>query len=163
MTIAERLVRLLTARGETLAAAESLTAGLLTATVADVPGASAVLRGGVVTYATDVKALLADVPVAVLETYGPVADITARYMALGAATRVEADWGVSLTGVAGPSAQDGHPVGEVWCGLKRPNVDDIAGVIAMRLPVDKWASRTEIRRQAVDLALELIIQSAQGD
>jgi nicotinamide-nucleotide amidase len=160
---AHRLVTLLTARGETLAAAESLTAGLLCATVATVPGASAVLRGGVVTYATDVKALLADVPENVLDTYGPVAELTARYMALGAANRVVADWGVSLTGVAGPTMQDGHPVGEVWCGVRPPGAQSIEDVTAVKLPVDPTGSRSQIRRQAVELALELLIRNVNVD
>lgn len=155
---AHEVVKLLTNRGETLAAAESLTAGLLCATVATVPGASAVLRGGVVTYATDVKALLADVPESVLDTYGPVAEITARYMALGVANKVVTDWGISLTGVAGPTMQDGHPVGEVWCGLRTPGAKSIEDVTAVELPVDRSGSRSQIRRQAVELALELLIR-----
>lgn len=162
-SVARRLVTLLSARGETLAAAESLTAGLLCATVASVPGASAVLRGGVVTYATDVKTLLADVPEDVLNTYGPVAEITARYMAFGAASRVVADWGVSLTGVAGPTMQDGHPVGEVWCGVRRPGVQTVEDVTAVRLPVEETGSRSQIRRQAVELALELLIRNLNVD
>lgn len=160
---AERLVHLLTARGETLAAAESLTAGLLCATVATVPGASAVLRGGVVTYATDVKALLADVPSAILRTYGPVAEKTAKYMAFGVAEKVLADWAVSLTGVAGPTEQDGHPVGEVWCGLCGPDAEGVEDVTAVRLQVDASGSRDEIRREAVELALELIIREVEGN
>ncbi|MFR9480451.1 CinA family protein [Corynebacterium amycolatum] len=158
-----QLVQALASRGETFAAAESLTAGLLCATVASVPGASAVLRGGVVTYATDTKALLADVPKDVLAAYGPVSELTARYMALGVANKTVADWGISLTGVAGPAMQDGHPVGEVWCGLKPPGVSDLDGVTAVRLPVNKEGSRAEIRRQAVVLALELLLQNLDGE
>lgn len=158
-----KLVQALTSRGETFAAAESLTAGLLCATVASVPGASAVLRGGVVTYATDTKALLADVPKDVLAAYGPVSELTARYMALGVANKTVADWGISLTGVAGPAVQDGHPVGEVWCGLKPPGVSYLDGVTAVRLPVNKEGSRAEIRRQAVVLALELLLQNLEGE
>lgn len=158
-----QLVQKLTARGETFAAAESLTAGLLCATVASVPGASAVLRGGVVTYATDTKALLADVPKDVLATYGPVSELTARYMALGVANKAVADWGISLTGVAGPAMQDGHPVGEVWCGLKPPGALYLDGVTAVRLPVNGEGSRTEIRRQAVVLALKLLMQKLDSE
>ena len=74
-----------------------------------------------------------------------------------------ADWGISLTGVAGPAMQDGHPVGEVWCGLKPPGISDLDGVTAVRLPVNKEGSRAEIRRQAVVLALELLLQNLDGE
>nr|WP_240394064.1 nicotinamide-nucleotide amidohydrolase family protein [Corynebacterium lactis] len=152
------LIRLLADRGETLSAAESLTAGLFCATVASVPGASAVLRGGVVTYATDVKHLLADVDLDVLEEFGPVAEITARHMALGVSRRVRSDWAVSLTGVAGPSMQDGHPVGEVWCGIKRPGDDNAADVLVTRLPIGAGLSRNQIRSVSVELAVEALVE-----
>lgn len=143
---ATRLVAALTERGETVAAAESLTAGLFTATIADVPGASAVLRGGLVVYATDLKASLAGVPSADLERNGPVHPDTARALADGARTRCGADWGVGLTGVAGPAEQDGVPVGTVHLGISGP---DGAEVTTLRLDGD----RPRIRRGAVDAAL----------
>lgn len=118
---ASDLVRTLTERGETLAFCESLTAGLASATVAAVPGASNVLRGGVITYATDLKASLAGVPEKILEGYGPVAAVTARHMARGAQTVCGSTWGVALTGVAGPDPQDGHPVGEVHIAVAGPS------------------------------------------
>ena len=105
--------------GQTVATCESLTAGLLAATLADVPGASAALRGGLVTYATDLKHTLARVPQEVLVAHGPVARETAIAMARGVRDVCGADWGVSLTGVAGPDPQDGHPVGEVWVAPAR--------------------------------------------
>lgn len=117
---AARLVAELTRRGETLAFAESLTAGLASATVASVPGASAVLRGGVVTYATDLKHSLAGVDEELLATVGPVAAETAAAMAEGARRVCGADWAVALTGVAGPQPQDRHPVGEVFIGIAGP-------------------------------------------
>lgn len=92
--------------GQTVATCESLTAGLLAATLADVPGASAALRGGLVTYATDLKHTLARVPQEVLVAHGPVARETAIAMARGVRDVCGADWGVSLTGVAGPDPQD---------------------------------------------------------
>lgn len=116
-----KLVRTLTERGETIAFCESLTAGLASATVATVPGASNVLRGGLVTYATELKATLAGVPEAVLEKHGPVAAVTARHMARGVRHACGADWGVALTGVAGPDSQDGHPVGEVHVAVAGPS------------------------------------------
>lgn len=120
VSAAPSLVRTLTERGETLAFCESLTAGLASATVATVPGASTVLRGGLVTYATDLKGFLAGVPAAVLDRHGPVSAVTARHMARGAQFVCGATWGVALTGVAGPDPQDGHPVGEVHIAVAGP-------------------------------------------
>ena len=121
-----RLVAELTRRGETLAFTESLTAGLGSATVAAVPGASAVLRGGLVTYATDLKHSLAGVDKQLLADVGPVSADTAIAMADGARRVCGADWGVSLTGVAGPDPQDGHPVGEVFVGIAGPGRETVA-------------------------------------
>ena len=158
-TRAAEVVAELTARGQTLAAAESLTAGLFCATVAGVPGASAALRGGLITYATDLKETLSDVPAETLRAHGPVAPDTARAMAAGAKRRCGADWGVALTGVAGPDAQDGHPVGEVWCGIAVPGTrgaDDGDVVVVKRLEVDPGTGRWGIRAGAVAAALELL-------
>lgn len=120
-TPAPDLVRTLTSRRETVAFCESLTAGLASATVATVPGASTVLRGGLVTYATELKSTLAGVPEKVLDSHGPVAAVTARHMARGAREKCGATWGVALTGVAGPDPQDGHPVGEVHIAVSGPS------------------------------------------
>lgn len=151
-TAAVDVIGVLTARGQTLAAAESLTAGLFCATVAGVPGASAVLRGGLITYATDLKATLADVPADTLDAVGPVAPDTARAMATGAKKRCGADWAVALTGVAGPAPQNGHPVGEVWCAIARPD----RGVVVKQLDIDADAGRWGIRTAAVARALDLL-------
>ena len=121
VSAAPDLVRTLASRGETVAFCESLTAGLASATVAKVPGASNVLRGGLITYATDLKASLAGVPWSVLEKHGPVAAVTARHMARGVREKCGATWGVALTGVAGPDPQDGHPVGEVHIAVAGPS------------------------------------------
>lgn len=153
------VVAALAARGQTLAAAESLTAGLFCATVAGVPGASAVLRGGLVTYATELKGTLAGVPADVLASVGPVAPETARAMARGVRRRCGSDWGVALTGVAGPDPQDGHPVGEVWCALAGPvagAADAGEGVVVKRIDADPGAGRWGIRAAAVATALELL-------
>ncbi|MFE3292467.1 CinA family protein [Rhodococcus sp. NPDC059234] len=149
-TEAAALVAALTARGQTVATAESLTAGLLTATVAGVPGASVVLRGGLVVYATDLKATLAGVDWRVLDRDGPVAESTARELALGAAARCGADWGVGLTGVAGPDLQDGRAVGTVFLGIAGP---DGVRVGELGLPGDRWAIRAGAVRAAVSTLL----------
>lgn len=152
MISAAALVERLARRGETVAAAESLTAGLFTATVADVPGASAVLRGGLVVYATDLKATLAGVPREVLDRVGPVAEETAEALARGARTRCEATWGVGLTGVAGPTEQDGHPVGTVFVGVAGP-----PGVRVDRLALR--GTRGEIRAATVRAAFAAITEA----
>ena len=106
-----RLHRALLARDETVAAAESLTAGLFCATLATVPGASATLRGGVVVYATELKTALAGVPVDLLAAHGPVSPEAAAALADGVRARCGASWGLGLTGVAGPDPVDGHGPG----------------------------------------------------
>lgn len=121
MTAASELVAALQKTGQTLACCESLTAGQAAATIAEVPGASAVFRGGLVTYATDLKHTLAGVDTAVLAKHGPVAAETAVQMAAGARKVCGADWALALTGVAGPDTQDGHPVGEVFLGIVGPD------------------------------------------
>ncbi|GAA5055770.1 CinA family protein [Nocardia callitridis] len=143
---AAELVSTLAASGLTVATAESLTAGLLCATIAGVPGASAVLRGGLVVYATDLKHRLAGVDEEVLATQGPVAASTAEQLAVGARSRCGADWGVGLTGVAGPDSQDGHPVGVVFLGLAGPAHTE---VMRCELAGDRWAIRIGAARLAV--------------
>ncbi|MEU7138555.1 CinA family protein [Nocardia sp. NPDC046473] len=140
------LVHALTAAGQTVATAESLTAGLLSATIAGVPGASAVLRGGLVVYATDLKHSLGGVSDEVLKTEGPVAASTAEQLAVGARTRCGADWGVALTGVAGPDSQDGHAVGTVFLGLAGPGHTE---VMRLKLLGDRWTIRISATHIAV--------------
>ncbi|MGJ4115650.1 CinA family protein [Corynebacterium macclintockiae] len=162
---AERLVREFTRRGLTVATAESLTAGLCAATIAEVPGASAVLRGGVITYATELKHNLAGVSQEILRAHGPVAAETAAEMAAGAAKACGADVGIALTGVAGPDPQDGHPVGEVFVavcdGTGAIRVENLYEQFARRREngefdgLDSAQLRAEIRQFSVKCALEL--------
>ncbi|GAA0912006.1 CinA family protein [Virgisporangium aurantiacum] len=119
------VLSLLKKRGETLATAESLTGGLVAATIVDVPGASAVYRGGLVAYATELKAALVGVPNDLLAARGPVDPDVARALARGARERCGADWGLATTGVAGPDPQDGHPVGRVYVAVSGPGVDEV--------------------------------------
>ena len=122
MTDVAALVAVLTARGETVAVAESLTGGLVVATLVGVPGASAVVRGGVVAYATPVKHTVLGVSADLLAEHGAVDPEVARQMASGVRTALAVDgepatWGISTTGVAGPDPQDGKPVGTVFVGI----------------------------------------------
>jgi nicotinamide-nucleotide amidase len=112
--------RLLSERSQTLAVAESLTGGLLAATLVDVPGVSATFRGGLVVYATDLKAGLAGVPADLLAERGPVDPDVAAAMAAGARSACRADWGLATTGVAGPDPQNGVAVGTVFVAVSGP-------------------------------------------
>lgn len=120
MTDVAALIADLTARGETVAVAESLTGGALAALLTAPPGASAVIRGGVVVYATDTKAVLAGVSQTLLDEVGPVDPEVARQLAEGIRHRLGTTFGIGVTGVAGPDQQDGHPVGEVHVAVAGP-------------------------------------------
>jgi nicotinamide-nucleotide amidase len=144
------LVTALRARGQTLAVAESLTGGLLAATLVEVPGVSKVFRGGLVVYATDLKATLAGVDPNLLAARGAVHPDVAVALAVGATWACGADWGLGTTGVAGPEPQAGVTVGTVFVGLAGPaNVKEVLG---LRLHGD----RASIRAQAVSAALRLL-------
>lgn len=143
---AAELVAALKSARQTVATAESLTAGLLAATIAGIPGASAVLRGGLIVYATDLKHDLAGVSADTLTSDGPVAASTAEQLAVGARLRCGADWGVGLTGVAGPDTQDGHEVGTVFLGLASPEGTQ---VVRLKLSGDRWTIRVGAVRAAV--------------
>lgn len=149
-----RLHRALLARGETVAAAESLTAGLFCATLATVPGASATLRGGVVVYATDLKATLVGVPGDLLAAHGPVSPETAAALAEGVRDRCTATWGIGLTGVAGPEPVDGHGPGRVYLGVAGPQGTD---VVQLDLLGDRQAVRTGAVAAAVAALLERVV------
>ena len=110
---AHRLVHLLADAGLTAATCESLTGGLVGATITSIPGASAVFRGGLITYASDLKAALAGVDAQWIAEHGVVNDTTARQMATGCAHTCQADLGLACTGVAGPDRQDGQRPGTV--------------------------------------------------
>jgi nicotinamide-nucleotide amidase len=145
-----RLHRALLGRGETVAAAESLTAGLFCATLATVPGASATLRGGVVVYATELKSVLAGVPAGLLAAHGPVSPETAAALADGVRGVCAASWGIGLTGVAGPDPVDGHGPGRVYLGVSGADRTDVA---ELDLPGDRGA----VRSGAVEAAMQHLL------
>jgi nicotinamide-nucleotide amidase len=137
----------LTDRGQTVAVAESLTGGLLAAALVEVPGASAAFRGGVVAYATDLKATLLGVPAALLDRHGAVHPDVAAAMADGVRTRLNATFGLATTGVAGPDPVDGQPVGTVFIAVSSPGAQAPQG---LRLDGDRAA----IRQQTVVMSLK---------
>jgi nicotinamide-nucleotide amidase len=139
-----------TRRGLTIGTGESLTAGLVAATLAQVPGCSAVLRGGIVAYHPDVKASMLCVPPAALSD-GVVSERVAVAMAVGAAQAVGADIGIGTTGVAGPDALEGEPVGSVWVAVVTPD-----GVLSRHLSLA--GDRDGIRCQTVVACWELLAE-----
>lgn len=118
--LAGEAIGLLIDRGQTIAAAESLTGGLVAAALTSIPGASATFRGGVVAYATDLKAAVLGVPDDLLERRGAVDGAVAEAMAEGARTRMWTTVGVATTGVAGPDPAEGKPVGTVFVAVAGP-------------------------------------------
>jgi PncC family amidohydrolase len=113
-----------------------------------VPGSSAVFRGGLQVYATDLKSRLAGVPEQVLAEHGAVSEATARAMAEGVRAALGADWGVGLTGVAGPDAQEGHPPGTVHVAVSGPTA---RRHVAGGLPGDRQRVRLLTVAGALDL------------
>jgi nicotinamide-nucleotide amidase len=144
----DQLVGKLTSLGQTVATAESVTGGLVAATIVDVPGSSNVFTGGLIVYATELKHTLGGVDADLLATEGTVSPHVAVALARGARLRCRADWGVATTGVAGPDSPDDVPVGTVFVAISGPT----EAVRELHLTGD----RSQIRRQAVTEALHLL-------
>jgi len=158
------VVRLLTATGGTLAVAESLTGGLVAAEITSVPGASKVFRGSVTAYATELKHRLLGVDADLLAARGAVDAQVAAQMAAGVRAALGADWGLATTGVAGPDAQDGQPVGTVFVAVDGPFGSDLGSaaggkVEALRLNGD----RAEIRMESVRSVLALLLKELASE
>ena len=146
------VVRLMTAHGATVATAESLTGGLVAGALTEVPGSSAVVRGGVVAYAAEVKRDVLGVAADLLDRHGTVSPECAVAMAEGVRTLLGADWGVATTGVAGPGTSEGHPVGTVHVAV----AGEHGGA---RSALHLHGSRTEVRAATVLAALALLEES----
>lgn len=150
--LSEAAVAALYERGLTVASAESLTAGMVAAALADVPGASRTLRGAMVVYATETKASVLGVDPEVLARFGPVSAQVAAAMAEAVAARFGSDCALATTGVAGPDELDGHPVGTVFTAIKTPT----------ELQVRRWSligDRTQIREQTVTVILNDLVDA----
>ncbi len=139
-------------RDATVATAESLTAGMLAAVLADTPGASGMLQGGIVSYQNSVKAGVLGVPADLLDAVGSVDAQVAAAMAAGARRVCGADIGVSTTGVAGPEPHDGKPVGTVYVGIATAEG-------ATSYAYTFTGNRPEIRGQACAAALERLLEA----
>ncbi|GAB3599776.1 CinA family protein [Microbacterium tumbae] len=156
MSTAADVVAALLERGWTLGVAESLTGGALSSAIVSVPGASTVLNGAVVAYATPVKHSVLGVDSELLHAHGPVHPEVAQQMADGVRSVVAvegrpADVGMATTGIAGPASPDGQPVGTVHIGVATPSGTSSFG---FRFGGD----RDEIRRQSVDAALSAVLR-----
>jgi nicotinamide-nucleotide amidase len=148
--VGERLRKL----RKSLAVAESCTGGLLGAAVTDVPGSSAYFLGGVISYADRVKVEQLRVPEATLRRYGAVSEQTAAAMATGVRELLQADIGVSITGVAGPDVEGSKPVGLTYIGIA-------AGAVTthrFQWTGDRWDNR----RRSVIAALELLVRAPES-
>jgi len=151
--LAEAVVKNATERGVTLGTAESLTAGLIAATIAEVSGASKVLMGGIVSYDPAIKHKLLHVPQTVIDGVGVVSEPCARQMAVGAREILGVDIAVSATGLAGPTGGTAEtPVGTVFIGRSSANGTQVE---KFHFTGDLQA----VREQTVAQALELILQS----
>jgi nicotinamide-nucleotide amidase len=150
-TSAADLVARLRARGQTVAVAESLTGGLVSAALTEVAGASEAVRGGVLAYATDLKAHVLGVSEALLAQAGAVDADVAEQMARGVRSLMGATYGLATTGVAGPDRVDGKPVGTVYVAVVGP---DRTRVKALALAGD----RVDIRSLSVRAVLELLAE-----
>lgn len=149
---------LLREKGLTLSAAESCTGGLVAKRITDLPGASAVFRGGVVSYTNDVKAQVLGVPEELLEAFGAVSEPVARAMAERCRTICGSDLAVSVTGVAGPDTDDrGNEVGTVYIALASAE-----GTVCQKLSCGKGRGRDRVRSAAASHVFDLLRRYLTG-
>jgi PncC family amidohydrolase len=148
----EQAVFLLKKAGKTVALAESCTGGLLAASVTDVPGASTVFECGVVTYSAQMKESLLNIDPILIPTYGVVSRETAAAMACGVRRRGSADYGIGITGVAGPGPDGAHPEGDMYVAVANGT-----HIVVRHLQTGTKNQREANRHAAVDAALQLLI------
>lgn len=150
-------------QGRSLATAESITGGQIGSTITSIPGASQVFRGGVIAYATDLKSSLLGVSSSVLDDGGAVQSQVALEMATGVAVKLDADFGLAVTGVAGPASQDGHLPGTVFvaCVMRDEQgtiIDSAVEELHLMPDVDDVReARAQVREETVAAALELLL------
>ncbi len=155
---AERILAILSARGETLSAAESCTGGLIAKLMTDLPGSSAVFAGACVTYTNDLKIRLLGVEPEIIDRETEVSAACAAAMAKGARERMGTTYALSTTGFAGPGGgNDRDPVGTVYIGISTPN-----GTHAERFSAPEGASREEVRVAAAARALEILVKEIEN-
>lgn len=154
---------ILAMQGRSLATAESLTGGQLGSTITAIPGASKIYRGGVIAYASDLKTDLLGVSQSLLAEGGAVQAQVALEMATGVAQRLDAEFGLAVTGVAGPDSQDGHLPGTVFVAcIQRDEQGSVIDSVIEQLQLfpeftDPQEARAQIREETVAAALELLL------
>jgi nicotinamide-nucleotide amidase len=150
-TVDEQVARMLRAGGQTVAVAESCTGGLLAARLTELPGSSEYMKGGIVAYSDEVKVALAAVPGELIERHGAVSQQVAEALADGACSQIGADFGVGVTGVAGPGGgSEEKPVGLVWISVASP------GGTRLTRSVNLPGGRLDIRERATTVAMHLL-------
>ena len=159
-TLESAVGRLLRVKGVTIALAESCTGGLLAKRLTDAPGSSAYFLEGLVTYSNGAKERLLNVPRETLEEYGAVSEPVAEAMAEGVRKVAGSDYGLSVTGIAGPDGgTEEKPVGLVYVGLA-----DSEGTVAERLDLTAWEkSREAIRERSANRAFDFLRQRLDGN
>lgn len=148
-------------RSITLATCESITGGGIGAAITSVPGASEVYRGGLITYARDLKVSLAKVDPRSIAEEGVVNELTAFQMARGARLACHADWAVATTGVAGPTETDGASVGTVWFAVVGPAMGMSNPPIYTEVRHFE-GDREAVRGQSVEFALQMLLRVSGG-
>jgi PncC family amidohydrolase len=157
-SVDEQVADLLRSRGLTVATAESCTGGLLGARLTELPGSSDYFPGGLLTYANAAKTALAGVPAALIEEHGAVSGPVAEAMADGARTALDADFGIAITGIAGPGGgTEEKPVGTVWFSVSARDGARITRDV--RLP----GRRADIRDRSTTVALHLLRRLLLGE
>ena len=150
----KRVHLLLRASGSTVATAESLTGGRLAVALTDTPGASETYLGGVVTYATELKASVLDVDQRIIDEHGVVSPECAKAMASGVRALTGATFGIATTGVAGPTEQEGKPPGTVFVGIAGPGLVE---AVALELSGKREQVQDRTVREALD-AFESVLR-----
>lgn len=148
-------IALLVGADQTVATCESLTGGMICAALTSVPGSSEAVRGGLITYATDLKTTLARVDPEVIRVHTVVSAEVAEAMARGAKAVCGADWAVAVTGVAGPGPSHAVPAGTVWLCVSGP--ERTSTVL-----LDEPGGRADVRGEVVDAAMNLLCESLEA-
>ncbi|MEJ9210348.1 competence/damage-inducible protein A [Bacillus smithii] len=154
-TIAAELVQKLKQQNKTIACAESLTGGLFQSMITSVAGASAVLKGGIVCYTNEAKEHLVDVSKKTLDTFGAVSEQCAKELAENVRKKLNADIGISFTGVAGPDSLEENPPGTVWIGISEKGKESKA--ILLKLAGD----RNQIRNRTAKYGCHFLLRTCQ--
>lgn len=158
MNDARQLVSLCTENHLTISSCESLTAGLFTSTIASIPGASAILKGGLVTYFTPMKSVLAHVDVDLIQKYGVISEECAYAMAKNTRQIMDVDYCVSFTGNAGPDAWEEKPAGKsILCNQAQKKTIQVYGFQCTGL------SRNDVREHVVMQMIDILIQTIQKE